>query len=135
MIIPNGNSREDNKARRQIIKVFYATWIAEHPNKSVWNKSFNAFVYVKNASINEALGHAPRSVEATCAQMHLTEILSDAIYCGILPIKAGNNNQKRFSKMILLRWKSSRVLVGQRKSNGEYELYYISGGQKNKAVR
>ena len=37
MEIPLGNSREDNKARKQIIKDFYASWIAEHPEKKVWN--------------------------------------------------------------------------------------------------
>ena len=90
---------------------------------------------VKYSSINEALGHAPRSVEATSAQLHLTEILSDAEYIESRPPKYGDKNQKKFSKMLLLKWKSSRVLVGQRKTSRDLELYYISGGQKNKAVR
>ena len=34
MEIPRGNSREDIKARKQIIKDFYATWIAEHPENT-----------------------------------------------------------------------------------------------------
>lgn len=135
MEIPQGNTPEDNKARRVIIKEFYAHWMSEHPEKKIWNKSLKAYINVKNDSVNEALGHAPRSVQATLAQMHLTEILSDAKYVETRPPKHGNNNQKKFSQMLLLKWKSSRVLVGRRKNGGALELYYISGGQKNKAVR
>ena len=140
MEIPRGNSREDIKARRQIIKDFYASWIAEHPDKKVWNKSMNAYIVIKNDSVNETLGHAPRSVEATQAQLHLSEILSDAVYVKMMPPKHGDNNQKKYSKMILLRWRSCRVIIGQRKTTGEYVQYYISGGPRNnhkkeKAVR
>lgn len=135
MEIPQGNSRDDNKARRQIIRDFYYFWMQEHPEKKVWNKSLKAYINVTNNSVNEILGHAPRSFEATSAQMHLVEILEDAEYREKRPPKFGDKNQKRFSKMFFLKWKSSQVLVGQRKANGEYELYYISGGQKNKAVR
>ena len=135
MEIPRGYSREDIKARRQIIKDFYASWIAQHPDKKVWNKSLKAYILVKFDSVNEALGHASRSFEATNAQLHLSEVLSDAIYVEERPAKFGDKNQKKFSKMLLLRWKSCRLLVGKRKTSGEYELYYLSGGQKNKAVR
>ena len=135
MEIPQGNTREDNKARRIIIKDFYAHWMSEHPEKKVWNKSLKAYINVKNDSVNEALGHAPRFVEATLAQMHLSEILSDAVYIEKRPPKYGDKNQKKFSKMLFLKWGVSRVLIGQRKTSGEYELYYISGGQKKKAVR
>ena len=135
MEIPRGNSREDVKARRQIIKDFYANWIAQHPDKKVWNRSLKAYIHVKFDSINEALGHAPRSVEATVAQMHLSEALADSAFIQERPPKYGDNNQKKFSMMLLLRWKSCRLLVGRRKTSGEYELYYLSGGQKNKAVR
>lgn len=135
MEIPQGNSREDNKARRQIIKDFYAHWMSEHPDRKVWNKSLKAFIKVNNQSVNEILGHASRSVEATSAQFYLTDILSNAIFIESRPPKCRNNNQKKFSKMLFLKWESSRVLVGQRKTSGDFELYYISGGQKNKAVR
>ena len=132
MEIPSGKSREDNKARRQIIKDFYAKWMSEHPERRTWNKSLRAFIHVKNDSVNEALGHAPRSVEATRAQLHLTEILINAVYVESRPPKNRNNNQKKFSRMLFLRWQTSRVLVGQRKTSNEFELYYISGGQKIK---
>ncbi|MDY6418305.1 MAG: hypothetical protein SPK87_06130, partial [Bacteroidales bacterium] len=106
-----------------------------HPQNIVCIMSFNEYLTVKHDSVNEALGHAPRSVEATLAQMHLSEILSDAVYIEKRPPKYGDKNQKKFSKMLFLKWGVSRVLIGQRKTSGEYELYYISGGQKKKAVR
>ena len=132
MEIPRGSSREDIKARRQIIKDFFAAWIAEHPEKKVWNKSLNADIHVKFLSINEAVGHAPRSYHATIVQTHLSEILADAVLFGERPPKYGDKNQKSFSKMYFLRWKSSRLLVGLQRTTGEYVLYYISGGPDKK---
>lgn len=90
MEIPRGYGRDDIKARRQIIKDFYASWIAQHPEKKVWNKSLKAYILVKFDSINEALGHAPRSFEATSAQLHLSEALSDAICVEERPTKYGD---------------------------------------------
>ena len=74
MEIPKGNSREDIKNRKQIIKDFYATWIAEHPEKIVWNKSLKAEIHIKYLSINETVGHASGTFESTDAVMSLTEI-------------------------------------------------------------
>ena len=135
MEIPKGNSREDTKKRREILKYFFVDWISKNPDKRVWNRSLNAYIYVKYDSINEILGHAPRSIAATQAQIHLSDILSDAILFDKRPPKHGDKNQKKFSKILLLRWGNSRVLIGQRKTTGDYELYYISGGQIKKAVR
>ena len=36
--VPQGDSCEDIKKRKQIIKDFYALWNAAHPDKKVWNK-------------------------------------------------------------------------------------------------
>ena len=78
MEIPRGNSREDIKARRQVIKVFYASWIAEHPDKKVWNKSLKAYIHVKYQSINETAGHASLSYESTLAVFKMTEVLQNS---------------------------------------------------------
>ena len=135
VIIPLGKTPEDNKARRQIIKNYYSQWILENPGKAIWNGSLQAYIHVKGTSINEILGHAPRSVEATEAQFHLTEILSEATFVDQWPPKHGDKNQKSFSKMLLLKWKQCRLLVGFQASKSEYVLYYLSGGQKIKAAR
>ena len=78
MEIPQGNTREDIKARRQIIKDFYAQWIAAHPEKRVWNKSLKAYIYVKFQSINETAGHAAISYQSTNAVMQLSDVLEKA---------------------------------------------------------
>ena len=134
-VIPQGNTPEDNKARRIIIKEYYSQWILKNPGKTVWNVSLQAYIHVKGISINEILWHASRSLEATKAQFHLTEILSDATLVDQCSPKHGDKNQKSFSKMLIMKWKRCRLLVGFQKATSEYVLYYISGGQKIKAAR
>ena len=125
MEIPRGNSREEIKTRKRIIKNFYADWISEHPDKKVWNKSLNAFIYIKYASINETEGHAAISYESTLAVFHLTEILSHATIAEKWTPKYKDKNQKPYSRLILLRWKSYRLIVGLQKTTGEYVQYYV----------
>ena len=123
--IPKGKEREDIKIRRQIIKDFYADWIAHHPDKKVWNTSLKAYIHIKFQSINETAGHAALSYDSTEAVLKLSEVLCNASFAGILPRKYNDRNQKPFSKMILLRWKKYRVIIGLQKSTGEYVQYYV----------
>ena len=53
MEIPQGNSREEVKLRDQIIKDFYAGWIAENPEKKMWNEDLQDYIFVKYLSITE----------------------------------------------------------------------------------
>ena len=46
MEIPQGNSREEVKLRDQIIKDFYAGWIAENPEKKMWNEDLHDYILV-----------------------------------------------------------------------------------------
>jgi hypothetical protein len=136
MEIPQGNNREDNKARKQIIKDFYASWIAENPGKAIWNNSLKDFIHIKGQSINETAGHASLSYESTQAVFQLTEILKEAVVKEIWVPKHGDKNQKPYSEMRLLRWKNYRLIVGYQKTKSEWVQYYLgSEQQKNKAVR
>ena len=136
MEIPQGNSREDNKARKQIIKDYYASWIANHPDKKVWNKSLKGYIHVKGQSVNETAGHASLSFESTQAVLQLTEVLKEATVRETWTPKHGDKNQKPYSMMCLLRWKNYRLIVGSQKSKGEWVQYYLGSEQvKNKAVR
>ena len=128
--IPKGKEREDIKSRRQIIKDYYTFWVTKHPDKKVWNESLREYIYVKNRSYNEILGHAPRSYESIYAFTQLTELLQRARYVESLQPKMRDQNQKIFSRLFLLRWKNCRVLVGHQKSTGDTMLYYIGGGPK-----
>ena len=125
MEIPRGNSREDIKARKQIISDFYASWIAEHPDKKVWNESLQAYIHVKFQSINETKGHAALSFESTEAVLHLTEILSKSRITEKWKPKHDDKNQKPYSQMLLMRWKTYRLIVGYQKSKSEYVQYYV----------
>ena len=126
MEIPKGNNREDIKARKQIIKDFYAVWCAEHPDKKVWNKSLKAYIFVKYLSINETVGHASGTVESTEAVMKLSSILENARVVACKPRKQGDNNQKMFSKIVILMYGSIKLTVGLQKNNGEYIQYCIT---------
>ena len=128
--IPKGNTREDIKARKQIISDFYAAWCANHPEKRIWNKSLRAYIYVKYQSINETRGQASISYESTKALMDLTEILKNAIVSKRKPTKKNDKNQKAFDQMCFLYHRGIRLIVGHQKSTDEYVQYCIT---KNKA--
>ena len=93
-IIPKGNSREDIKARKQVIGDFYARWISNNQDKRIWNRSLHSFIHVKYQSINETKGHAALSYESTRALFHLSEILENATVVEQWAPKYGDKNQK-----------------------------------------
>jgi len=126
MEIPKGSSRDDNKARKQIIKDFYASWIADHPDKKIRNNSLKTDIYVKFKSINETAGQASMSYESTMEVFHLSEILADASLVKVMPPKRGDMNQKPYSKMLIMKHKHALLVVGVQRSTGEYVQYCIS---------
>ena len=126
MEIPQGNSREDNKARKQIIKDFYASWIAEHPDKKVWNIDLKAYIHVKFRSTNETAGQASKSYESTREVLRLSEILSKAILMKTMPPKRDDENQKPYSDILIMRHKGATLIVGKQKTTNEDVQYCIS---------
>ena len=135
MEIPKGNSREDIKARKQIIKDFYAAWIADHPDKKVWNKSLKAYIHIKFTSINETVGHASISYESTEAVLHLNDVLSKAILSKTKQTKPNDKNQRPYSAMLFLYHKDIRLIIGKQKSTGEYIQYCITKNNKGRLGR
>ena len=131
MEIPKGKTRPEIKVREQIIKEFYARWIAENPSKSVWNKSLKAEIKIKGLSYNETIEHAARSYESTLAVFQLTDILSKAVKESSKPKKQNDRNQKSFSRVIIMRYKQIRLVVGFQKSKNEYVQYSISAKPPN----
>ena len=126
MEIPKGKTRQEIKAREKIIKEFYAEWISKKPSKSVWNKSLKAEIKIKGLSYNETVEHAARSYESTMAVFQLTDILSKAVIVSSCPKKQGDKNQKSFSRIVIMKYKTIRLVVGFQKSKGEYVQYSIS---------
>ena len=124
--VPQGDSCEDIKTRKQIIKDFYASWNASHPDKKVWNKSLRDYIYVKYLSINETIGHASISYDSTMAVIRLTEILEMAVVVKTGAAKSNDKNQRPFDQMIVMMHQGIRLLVGHQKSTGEYVQYCIT---------
>ena len=124
--IPRGDSPEDIKFRKQIIGDFYAKWNSEHQDKRVWNKSLNDYIYVKYHSLNETKGHASGTYESTKAVLNLTEIMEKATLIEEKPRKQGDNNQKIFSKIMIMKYGRVKLTVGFQPSKGHYVQYCIT---------
>ncbi len=130
--IPAGRTKEDIKAREQIIKDFYAQWIAEHPDKKVFNITLGKHICVKFLSINETYEKASRSYESTLAVFRLTEILEKATFVEELPAKRNTRNQKQFEKLLVMRYENIKLTVGLQRSNQDLVQYCITVPQLHK---
>ena len=130
--IPVGRTKEEIKAREQIIKDFYAQWIAEHPDKKVFNITLGKHICVKFLSINETYEKASRSYESTLAVFRLTEILEKATFVEELLAKRNTRNQKQFEKLLVMRYENIKLTVGLQRSNQDLVQYCITVPQLHK---
>jgi hypothetical protein len=128
--IAKGRTKEEIKSREKLIKDFYAQWIAEHPDKKVWNRSIGAFIHVKFLSINETCEKAARGYESTLAVFRLTEILENAVVIDVKPANRKTRNQKQFEKLIIMRYGDVKLTVGLQRSNNELVQYCVTVPQK-----
>ena len=119
MKIPQGNSREEVKQRDQIIKDFYAGWIAENPEKKMWNDDLQDYILVKYLSITETAEKAARQYESTLAVMRLSELLTKSKKVAEVPPKKGTKNQKPFLNMYIMQLDNIKMTVGLQKSTGD----------------
>ena len=126
MKIPQGNSREEVKQRDQIIKDFYAGWIAENPEKKMWNDDLQDYILVKYLSITETAEKAARQYESTLAVMRLSELLTKSKKVAEVPPKKGTKNQKPFLKMYIMQLDNIKMTVGLQKSTGDKVQYCIA---------
>lgn len=126
MEIPRGNSREEVKIRDQIVKDFYAGWIAENPEKKMWNDDLQDFIIVKYLSITETAEKAARQYESTLAVMRLSELLTKSMKVAEVPPKKGTKNQKPFLKMYIMQLDNIKMTVGLQKSTGDNVQYCIT---------
>ena len=126
MKIPQGNSREEVKQRDQIIKDFYAGWIAENPEKKMWNEDLQDYIFVKYLSITETAEKAARQYESTLAVMRLSELLTKSKKVAEVPPKKGTKNQKPFLKMYIMQLDNIKMTVGLQKSTGDKVQYCIT---------
>ena len=123
MDIPQGNNREEVRMRDKIIKDFYAGWIAENPDKKMWNDDLQDYILVKYLSITETAEKAARQYESTLAVMRLSELLTKSKKIAEVPIKKGTKNQKPFSKIYIMQLDNIKMTVGLQKSTGDKVQY------------
>ena len=126
MEIPQGNSREEVKLRDQIIKDFYAGWIAENPEKKMWNEDLQDYILVKYLSITETAEKAARQYESILAVMRLSELLTKSKKVAEVPPKKNTRNQKPFLKMYIMQLENIKMTVGLQKSTGDKVQYCIT---------
>ena len=126
MNIPQGNSRVEVKLRDQMIKNFYAGWIAENPEKKMWNDDLQDYILVKYLSITETAEKAARQYESTLAVMRLSELLTKSKKVAEVPPKKGTKNQKPFLKMYIIQLDNIKMTVGLQKSTGDKVQYCIT---------
>ncbi len=126
MKIPQGSSREEVKLRDKIIKDFYAGWIAENPEKKMWNEDLQDYILVKYLSITETAEKAARQYESTLAVMRLSELLTKSKKVAEVPPKKNTRNQKPFLKMYIMQLDNIKMTVGLQKSTGDKVQYCIT---------
>ena len=80
--VPLGDSKEEIKAREQIISDVYRKWYKENPSKAVYNNNLKENINVRFLSINETIHHASRSFLSTLAVLQLDLILKTAYQVG-----------------------------------------------------
>ena len=102
--LPQTNTLEAKKERKNFIITFYSQWITLNPTKQVFNKSLNDFINVRFLSIQETAGHASHTYKSTIAVIYLTEVLENAKRLKSVEPKLENKNQQRFSEIIVMEY-------------------------------
>ena len=130
--IPAGTALEEIRARKKIIRDFYATWNAANPTKQVYNANLKEFINVRFLSIQETSLIAANKYSSTFALTHyFTEILELAKEIRRTPPKNDNDNQKRFSEIIALEYSKKefgiiKLTVGVLKGSKQHIQYCIT---------
>ncbi|GHT25708.1 hypothetical protein AGMMS4957_20930 [Bacteroidia bacterium] len=129
--LPQDDSTEAKKVRKQFIIDFYSNWIAENMTKQIYNESLKDFINVRFLSIQETAGHASHTYNSTFAVTFLTEILEKAKQIKSVKPKTENKNQARFSEIIVMEHSiadigSIKLTVGVLKGSKQKVQYCIT---------
>ncbi|GAB6011063.1 hypothetical protein [Viscerimonas tarda] len=129
--IPQGKTREELNIRKKIIKNFYAIWNAENPTKQIYNLDLKDYISIRFLSIQETSLIAALSYKSTLAVTYLTEILENAKVEQRVKPKENNENQNRFSEMILMEYDKAdfgkiKLTVGELRGSGQKIQYCIT---------
>ena len=131
VLIPMGNSKEEQNLRKEVISQVYRKWTEENPNKRVYNRSLKHYINIRYLSINETMRHAAKTYSSTLALLQLDTILRySVVYGKPKPPKKGVANQKVFSYMLEMHYELIgigivKMMVGV-KQTGEKVQYCIT---------
>ena len=131
VLIPMGNSKEEQNLRKEVISQVYRKWTEENPNKRVYNRSLKHYINIRYLSINETMRHAAKTYSSTLALLQLDTILRySVVYGKPKPLKKGVANQKVFSYMLEMHYELIgigivKMMVGV-KQTGEKVQYCIT---------
>jgi len=133
--IPQGQTRADIEQREKIIKDFYASWNAINPTKHIFNVALNDFIHVRFLSMQETAEHASFTFKSTLAVTYLTEILEKAKVLNRVKPKPNNQNQKRFSEIIIMQYEKKvfgkvKLTVGVLRGSRKNIQYCITAIEK-----
>ncbi|MDR0438496.1 MAG: hypothetical protein LBH22_09425 [Bacteroidales bacterium] len=134
-LIPQGQTREEIQQRRKFIKDFYANWNAVNSTKHIFNVALNDFIHVRFLSIQETAEQAAYSYKSTLAITYLTEILEKATVEKRVKPKVNNQNQKRFSEIIIMQYHKQtfgkiKLTVGVLRGSKQNIQYCITAIEK-----
>lgn len=104
IMVPRGSSKEAVKTRERIIHDFYQEWRHSHEEQALYNINLGEFINIRQISMIETIEHAAKSYLSTLAVLQLEAILTNASYVTTIANDAKSKNQKKFEKMILMRY-------------------------------
>ena len=116
--IPQGNSQEEIKKRKEIIWQFYKEWREVNPTQRIYNHRLKDYINIRQISIDETARHASKRYLSTLAVLQLDAILSFAQLLKTGKIE-NRNNQKQFKTMLIMQYECPgiglvKLLVGVR---------------------
>lgn len=134
MVIPIGNTREDNTARRKIIWDFYEEWKKKNPLQKKYNIALKAYINIRYVSIDETSYQASKSFLSTLSVLQLDSVLTLSKPYKTVNAKQKDKNQKRFNKLIWMKHilpgiGEVKLLVGIARRTKEKVQYCITAIQ------
>jgi len=124
--VPRGKSQKEIKEREKIIIQFFRQWEKENPEKRIFNKNLNDYIYVNSVGKHETTHQAARSYKSTVflLNMSLSELLKKATL--IKRDEPHSKRQDNFSEMPIMEWKNIKLTVGVTKTEKKKIQYCIS---------
>jgi len=113
-VIPKGMEKANLKAREKVISEIYRRWFDRNQDRCVYNIDLKDFIHIRFESLNETINKAARNYQSTIAIFRLNDILQKAKVTGYEKPKQ-NKNQSKYIQLIIMRWKSAKLIVGVRK--------------------